>query len=159
MLSSLVVDLQLAGQVALVSGASRGIGHAIALGLAAEGVAVALLALLALPAPDALGVRIKDIADLEGVRNNQLVGYGLVVGLNGTGDKLDNDVGLLKEEMRRLGSIVMRAADAARVPAGAALAVDRDRFAAGVTEAILSHPRITVVREEVPRLPGPESGW
>jgi methylenetetrahydrofolate--tRNA-(uracil-5-)-methyltransferase len=75
------------------------------------------------------------------------------------GDKLDNAVGLLKEEMRRLGSIVMRAADAARVPAGAALAVDRDRFAAGVTEAILSHPRITVVREEVPRLPGPERGW
>lgn len=75
------------------------------------------------------------------------------------GDKLDNAVGLLKEEMRRLGSIVMRAAEAARVPAGAALAVDRDRFAAAVTEAILSHPRITVVREEVPRLPGPESGW
>ncbi len=44
------------------------------------------------------------------------------------GDKLDNAVGLLKEEMRRLGSLVMRAADAARVPAGAALAVDRERF-------------------------------
>ena len=45
------------------------------------------------------------------------------------GDKLDNAVGLLKEEMRRLGSLVMRAADAHRVPAGAALAVDRDAFA------------------------------
>jgi len=45
------------------------------------------------------------------------------------GDKLDNAVGLLKEEMRRLGSLVMRAADASRVPAGAALAVDRDRQA------------------------------
>jgi methylenetetrahydrofolate--tRNA-(uracil-5-)-methyltransferase len=44
------------------------------------------------------------------------------------GDKLDNAVGVLKEEMRRLGSLVMRAADAARVPAGAALAVDRDRL-------------------------------
>ena len=44
------------------------------------------------------------------------------------GDKLDNAVGLLKEEMRRLGSLVMRAADAARVPAGAALAVDRELF-------------------------------
>src|SRR6266436_6849042 len=44
------------------------------------------------------------------------------------GDKLDNAVGLLKEEMRRLGSLVMRAADASRVPAGAALAVDRERF-------------------------------
>jgi methylenetetrahydrofolate--tRNA-(uracil-5-)-methyltransferase len=69
------------------------------------------------------------------------------------GDKLDNAVGLLKEEMRRLDSIVMRAADAARVPAGAALAVDRDRFSQAVTEAISSHPLITVVREEVLRVP------
>ncbi len=69
------------------------------------------------------------------------------------GDKLDNAVGLLKEEMRRLGSIVMRAADAARVPAGAALAVDRETFAAAVTEAIAGHPAITIVREEVPRIP------
>src|SRR5256885_9617992 len=49
------------------------------------------------------------------------------------GDKLDNAVGLLKEEMRRLGSLVMRAAEASRVPAGAALAVDRARFAEIVT--------------------------
>jgi methylenetetrahydrofolate--tRNA-(uracil-5-)-methyltransferase len=69
------------------------------------------------------------------------------------GDKLDNAVGLLKEEMRRLGSIVMRAAEAARVPAGAALAVDRDRFAQGVTAAVTSHPRITILREEVAGIP------
>jgi methylenetetrahydrofolate--tRNA-(uracil-5-)-methyltransferase len=69
------------------------------------------------------------------------------------GDKLDNAVGLLKEEMRRLDSIVMRAADAARVPAGAALAVDRERFAEGVTRALTEHPLITIVREEVPRVP------
>jgi len=69
------------------------------------------------------------------------------------GDKLDNAVGLLKEEMRRLGSLVMRAADAARVPAGAALAVDRERFADEVTRAVSSHPSITVVREEVSRVP------
>jgi methylenetetrahydrofolate--tRNA-(uracil-5-)-methyltransferase len=74
------------------------------------------------------------------------------------GDKLDNAVGLLKEEMRRLGSIVMRAADAARVPAGAALAVDRDRFAQGVTEAVTSHPRITIVREEVAGIPSSLDG-
>ena len=74
------------------------------------------------------------------------------------GDKLDNAVGLLKEEMRRLGSLVMRAADAARVPAGAALAVDRERFSALVTEAITSFPRITVVREEVPRIPDDRHG-
>src|SRR5215203_5161634 len=69
------------------------------------------------------------------------------------GDKLDNAVGLLKEEMRRLGSLVMRAADEARVPAGAALAVDRDLFSDEVTRAIASHPLITVRREEVTRIP------
>jgi methylenetetrahydrofolate--tRNA-(uracil-5-)-methyltransferase len=69
------------------------------------------------------------------------------------GDKLDNAVGLLKEEMRRLGSLVMRAADAHRVPAGAALAVDRERFSQAITDAIQSHPSIAVVRDEVPRIP------
>jgi methylenetetrahydrofolate--tRNA-(uracil-5-)-methyltransferase len=73
------------------------------------------------------------------------------------GDKLDNAVGLLKEEMRRLGSLVMRAADANRVPAGAALAVDRDRFAQAVTDAVSRHPRITIVREEVTRCPNDPS--
>ncbi len=74
------------------------------------------------------------------------------------GDKLDNAVGLLKEEMRRLGSLVMRAADAARVPAGAALAVDRERFSAEVTRAIAGHPAITIVREEIPRVPAGPGG-
>ena len=69
------------------------------------------------------------------------------------GDKLDNAVGLLKEEMRRLGSLVMRAADAHRVPAGAALAVDRDLFSGAITEAVQSHPLIVVTREEVARIP------
>jgi methylenetetrahydrofolate--tRNA-(uracil-5-)-methyltransferase len=69
------------------------------------------------------------------------------------GDKLDNAVGLLKEEMRRLGSLVMREADTNRVPAGAALAVDRDRFSRGITEAVASHPLISVTREEVSRIP------
>ena len=69
------------------------------------------------------------------------------------GDKLDNAVGLLKEEMRRLGSLVMRAAEATRVPAGAALAVDRDAFSAFMTRAITGHPLITVVRGEVAAVP------
>jgi methylenetetrahydrofolate--tRNA-(uracil-5-)-methyltransferase len=69
------------------------------------------------------------------------------------GDKLDNAVGLLKEEMRRLGSLVMRAADETRVPAGAALAVDRDRFSSHVTAAIASHPLIAIRREEITRIP------
>jgi methylenetetrahydrofolate--tRNA-(uracil-5-)-methyltransferase len=69
------------------------------------------------------------------------------------GDKLDNAVGLLKEEMRRLGSLVIRAADRSRVPAGAALAVDRDRFAAEVTQAVSTHPLISLVRAEVTAIP------
>ena len=69
------------------------------------------------------------------------------------GDKLDNAVGLLKEEMRRLHSLVMKAADENRVPAGAALAVDRDRFSQAVTDAIHAHPKITVMREEIGAIP------
>jgi methylenetetrahydrofolate--tRNA-(uracil-5-)-methyltransferase len=71
-------------------------------------------------------------------------------------DKIDNAVGLIKEEMRRLGSIVMRCADRARVPAGAALAVDRHVFAQAVTDAVGGHPRIRISREEVLEVPGPE---
>jgi methylenetetrahydrofolate--tRNA-(uracil-5-)-methyltransferase len=74
------------------------------------------------------------------------------------GDKLDNAVGLLKEEMRRLGSLVMRAADATRVPAGAALAVDRDLFSTRVTEAIASHPLISIRRGEVTSIPSGADG-
>ena len=69
------------------------------------------------------------------------------------GDKLDNAVGLLKEEMRRLGSLVMREADVHRVPAGAALAVDRERFSQGITDAIHAHPLISVTREEIFGIP------
>jgi methylenetetrahydrofolate--tRNA-(uracil-5-)-methyltransferase len=69
------------------------------------------------------------------------------------GDKLDNAVGLLKEEMRRLDSLVMHAAEIARVPAGAALAVDRELFARTVTQAIHEHPLITLVREEITAIP------
>jgi methylenetetrahydrofolate--tRNA-(uracil-5-)-methyltransferase len=69
------------------------------------------------------------------------------------GDKLDNAVGLLKEEMRRLDSLVMHAAEIARVPAGAALAVDRELFARSVTQAVHEHPLITLSREEVTSIP------
>ena len=69
------------------------------------------------------------------------------------GDKLDNAVGLLKEEMRRLGSLVMRAAEASRVPAGAALAVDRDRFAETITRELSNQPLVTLVRGEVTGIP------
>ena len=71
--------------------------------------------------------------------------------LRGAG--LENAVGVLKEEMRRLGSIIMEAADATRVPAGGALAVDRHGFSDYVTEKVTNHPQITVVHEEVPKIP------
>ena len=62
---------------------------------------------------------------------------------------IENAVGLLKEEMRRLGSLIMQKADEHQVPAGGALAVDRDGFAAAVTEAVKANPLVTVVHEEV----------
>ena len=69
------------------------------------------------------------------------------------GDRLENAVGLLKEELRRLGSLILACADATRVEAGGCLAVDRYGFSALVTEKIRSHPNITVVSEEVTRVP------
>jgi len=66
---------------------------------------------------------------------------------------LDTASGLLKEEMRRCDSLVIRVADAVKVPAGGALAVDRERFARGVTEAIQSLPNVHVIREEVKAIP------
>src|SRR5687767_12848492 len=61
---------------------------------------------------------------------------------------------LLKEELRRLGSVLIQIADSVRVPAGAALAVDRERFARRVTEVISGEPNIELVREEVTEIPG-----
>ena len=69
------------------------------------------------------------------------------------GDRLENAVGLLKEELRRCGSLILSCADATRVEAGGCLAVDRSGFSRMVTEKIRSHPGITVVSEEVTRVP------
>ncbi len=71
--------------------------------------------------------------------------------LRGAG--LENAVGLLKEELRRLNSLIMRCADATAVPAGGALAVDRDGFARMVTESVLGHPNITMIPGEVTDIP------
>src|ERR1700739_2360709 len=68
-------------------------------------------------------------------------------------DAANNAVGLLHAEMRRLGSLIMRAADANQVPAGGALAVDREGFSADVTKALHNHPRIEISRGEVAGLP------
>src|SRR6266436_6220076 len=64
-------------------------------------------------------------------------------------DREHNAVGLLHEEMRRLGSLIMRCGDANQVPAGGALAVDRDGFSQAVTEALASHPLVTIDRGEI----------
>ena len=68
-------------------------------------------------------------------------------------DRLQNGAGLMKEEMRRLGSIIMECADACRVPAGGALAVDREGFTEMVTEKIKTHPNITVIHDEITAIP------
>lgn len=68
-------------------------------------------------------------------------------------DDTKNAVGLLHHEMRELGSLVMRAGHAARVPAGSAMAVDRDVFSAEVEKALSEHPNVTIVRERVDTLP------
>ncbi len=69
------------------------------------------------------------------------------------GDRLENAVGLLKEELRRCGSLIMACAAATKVEAGGCLAVDRDGFSAMVTEKIRSHPRITVISREITQVP------
>lgn len=69
------------------------------------------------------------------------------------GDQLTNAVGLLKEEMRILGSLIMQCADETRVPAGGALAVDRDSFSDHVTKAVSRHPHIHLIREEAVSIP------
>jgi len=68
-------------------------------------------------------------------------------------ESLENAVGLLKEEMRRVGSLFMLAADATRIPAGGALAVDRVKFSSFITSALEQQKNITLIREEVTRLP------
>ena len=68
-------------------------------------------------------------------------------------NNLENASGLLKEELRRLGSLLMTVAEETKVPAGGALAVDRQRFAAGITARISEHPRIKVVRTEISSIP------
>ncbi len=69
------------------------------------------------------------------------------------GNQLTNAVGVLKEEMRQLDSLIIRAADNARVPAGGALAVDRHDFAGYITDTLRNHPNITVMNEEITKIP------
>lgn len=85
---------------------------------------------------------------------HQLPGLAELVCSNSLrGADLGNAVGLLKEELRRCSSLIMQGADATQVPAGGALAVDRERFSVWITERIANHPNITLIREEITELP------
>ena len=96
-------------------------------------------------------VTLHEMRPLQTTAAHKTDGYAELVCSNSfrSDDKEHNAVGLLHEEMRRLGSLVMNAADANQVPAGGALAVDRDGFSAAVSTALAAHPLITLTRGEV----------
>ena len=96
-------------------------------------------------------VTLHEMRPLRATAAHKTDGYAELVCSNSfrSDDKDHNAVGLLHEEMRRLGSLVMDAADGNQVPAGGALAVDRDGFSAAVTAALVAHPLVTLVRGEV----------
>ncbi len=96
-------------------------------------------------------VTLHEMRPLRGTAAHKTGGYAELVCSNSfrSDDKDHNAVGLLHEEMRRLGSLVMQAADTNQVPAGGALAVDRDGFSSAVSAALAAHPLITLARGEV----------
>ena len=100
-------------------------------------------------------VRLSEMRGVEGTAAHKSDDLGELVCSNSfrSDDATSNAVGLLHQEMRTLGSLILREADKHRVPAGSALAVDRDGYAQGVTAAIAGHPNITLVRERVDALP------
>ena len=100
-------------------------------------------------------VRLSEMRGVEGTAAHKSDDLAELVCSNSfrSDDASSNAVGLLHEEMRTLGSLILREADKHRVPAGSALAVDRDGYAQGVTQAIAAHPNISLVRERVDTLP------
>lgn len=107
------------------------------------------------------GVPVRLIEQKPGSRTPAQVGDGLaelVCSNSFRGDALSNAVGLLKEEMRRAGSLVMAVGAETRVPAGGAFAVDRERFSARMTERVQAHPRITVEARVVDAIPDDAPG-
>jgi len=107
-----------------------------------------------------VAVVLHEMRPLRATAAHKTDGYAELVCSNSfrSDDKAHNAVGLLHAEMRRLGSLVMRAADANQVPAGGALAVDRDGFSTAVTKALHDHPLIEVRRGEIDGLPPDEWG-
>lgn len=100
-------------------------------------------------------VRLSEMRGVEGTPAHHTDGLAELVCSNSfrSDDAEKNAVGLLHAEMRALGSLILREGDAHRVPAGSALAMDRDGFSAGVTAAIEAHPNIELIRERVDALP------
>lgn len=100
-------------------------------------------------------VRLSEMRGIEGTAAHKSDALAELVCSNSfrSDDAISNAVGLLHEEMRTLGSLILSEADKHRVPAGSALAVDRDGYASGVTKAITAHPNITLMRERVDTLP------
>ncbi len=105
-------------------------------------------------AQQGIDVRLYEMKPLKKTPAHHYDGFAELVCSNSLrSDRLENAVGLLKEELRRMGSLIMQCADEARVPAGGALAVDRTIFSDLVTEKIKNNPRITIVAEEVKEIP------
>lgn len=107
-----------------------------------------------------VGVILHEMRPIRGTEAHQTDSLAELVCSNSfrSDDAQNNAVGLLHEEMRRAGSLVMRAADAHKLPAGGALAVDRHGFSAAVTKALEEHSHIRTAREEIAALPPPEWG-
>lgn len=107
-----------------------------------------------------LEVVLHEMRPLRGTFAHQTDGLAELVCSNSfrSDDAMNNAVGLLHEEMRRAGSLIMRMADRHKLPAGGALAVDREGFSQGVTAALAGHPRIAIAREEITRLPSADWG-
>jgi methylenetetrahydrofolate--tRNA-(uracil-5-)-methyltransferase len=101
-----------------------------------------------------LRVRLHEMRPVRMTEAHQTAMFAELVCSNSLrGASLETAVGVLKEEMRRLGSVIIAAADKARVPAGGALAVDREGFSRAITATLSTHPLIEVVREEVTKIP------
>jgi len=107
-----------------------------------------------------LEVILHEMRPLRGTFAHQTDGLAELVCSNSfrSDDAMNNAVGLLHEEMRRADSLIMRMADRHKLPAGGALAVDREGFSEGVTAALADHPRITIAREEISTLPPADWG-
>src|SRR6202171_1046116 len=99
-------------------------------------------------------VRLVEMRPVRMTEAHRTAGFAELVCSNSLrNDSMDTAVGVLKEEMRRLGSLIIAAADRAKVPAGSALAVDRDDFSRAITEALGRHPLVEISRAEAPEIP------